>query len=235
MVARVTQGDERLEAGMRAQLSEREDRLDAGEEPVGWKLGLTVEDVQSRLGLEGPVVGYLTSGRLLAPGERFSLSGLERPALEPEIAVHIGRDVAAGASRDEVQDAIDALGVAVEVIESGAPFEDLEEIVAANIFHRAVMLGPPVAERAGGWLSGVTLTVLRDGDTEEGLDVEAGGPDLHGVVWHVAGMLEAFDERLSAGDVIIAGSLTPPVPVAPGNEVVVDLGPLGHLQAPFGP
>lgn len=234
-MAGVTQGDDRLEAGMRAQLSEREERLDAGEEPIGWKLGLTGSDVQSRLGLEGPVVGYLTSGRLLAPGESLSLAGIERPALEPEIAVHVGRDVAAGASRDEVGDAIAALGVAVEAIEAGAPFEDLEEILAANVFHRAVMLGPPVAERAGGSLNGVTLTVLRNGDTEDAVDVETGGPDLHAVVWHVAGMLEAFDERLSAGDVIIAGSLTPPVHVAPGDELVVDLGPLGRLDAPFGP
>jgi len=35
---------------------------------------------------------------------------------------------------------------------------------------------------------------------------------------------------LEAGDTIICGSLTPPVPVGPRDEVEVDLGPLGRLD-----
>jgi 2-keto-4-pentenoate hydratase len=48
-------------------------------------------------------------------------------------------------------------------------------------------------------------------------------------------LLAACGERLRAGEVVITGSVVAPVPVAPGQRVVVELGPLGGLSVSLGP
>jgi 2-keto-4-pentenoate hydratase len=53
--------------------------------------------------------------------------------------------------------------------------------------------------------------------------------DLAQTIALVADLLGAVDERLQAGDTIICSALTAPVPVAPGDSVEVDLGPLGQV------
>ena len=51
--------------------------------------------------------------------------------------------------------------------------------------------------------------------------------DLAETIRLVADLLGAGGERLRAGDRIIAGSLTAPVPVEPGDAVELELGELG--------
>jgi 2-keto-4-pentenoate hydratase len=50
---------------------------------------------------------------------------------------------------------------------------------------------------------------------------------------HVADLLDAFGERLSGGEVVITGSIVPPMPVAPGDRVEYELNPLGRLSIAF--
>ena len=45
--------------------------------------------------------------------------------------------------------------------------------------------------------------------------------------------LAAHGAELAAGDRIIAGSVVAPVAVAPGDELSVSFGPLGHLSVRF--
>jgi 2-keto-4-pentenoate hydratase len=54
------------------------------------------------------------------------------------------------------------------------------------------------------------------------------------IVRHVADLLAAFDERLSAGDVIIAGSVTPPILVeADETGMGYALEPIGRISVAF--
>src|SRR6266581_4203127 len=46
-----------------------------------------------------PLVGFLTRNALVQSGARISLTGWVKPVAEPEIAVHVAHDVAAGADR----------------------------------------------------------------------------------------------------------------------------------------
>jgi 2-oxopent-4-enoate/cis-2-oxohex-4-enoate hydratase len=48
-----------------------------------------------------------------------------------------------------------------------------------------------------------------------------------------AELLGALGERLRAGEVVITGAIVPAQPVAPGQEVRVELGPLGGLSLRF--
>ena len=221
--------DPRVVRGMQAQLASWRSRVAGGAARVGWKIGFNSPAAQRQLGLDGTVVGHLTQATVLAPGTSHSLAGSHLVGAEPEVAIHLGRDVPAGAGGEAARGAIGALGAAIELVDVDRPLDDLEAILAANVFHRAVALGPPRSERAGGALAGVTARAFRNGEEVASVEAAAAG-DLSAVVRHVADWLAAFGERLCAGDRIICGSLAPPIWVKPGDRVRVDLGPLGGVE-----
>ncbi|TMB24627.1 MAG: hypothetical protein E6J59_00085, partial [Deltaproteobacteria bacterium] len=203
--------DPRVVRGMQAQLARWRRRIAGGAARVGWKIGFNSPAAQRQLGLDGTVVGHLTQATVLAPGTSHSLAGSRLVSAEPEVAVHLGRDVPAGAGGDAARAAIAALGAAIELVDIDGPLDDLEAILAANVFHRAAVLGPPRTERAGGALAGVTARAFRNGDEVASVEAAAAAGDLAAVVRHVADWLAAFGERLCAGDRIICGSLAPPI------------------------
>src|SRR5262249_36569913 len=92
--------DARVVRGMRAQLELRRKRLDAGDAPLGWKVGFAAPAMLQRLDITGPLVGFLTRAARVQSGGSVSLAGWVKPVAEPEIAVHIGRDVSAGADHE---------------------------------------------------------------------------------------------------------------------------------------
>ena len=214
---------------MESQLARWRAALAAGAVRVGWKIGLNDPRLQQHLGLETCVLGHLTLATTIVPGDAHSLAGGTMVGVEPEVAIHVGRDVPAGAERREVVDAVVGLGAALEVVDIDAPFDDVERIVAANVFHRGVLFGMARPERAGGALDGVTARALRNGNAVETVDAAAACGDVAEIVRFVADTLAACGERLRAGDWIIAGSLTRPLWVKPDDVVGVDLGPLGSL------
>jgi 2-keto-4-pentenoate hydratase len=221
--------DPRVKAGMRRQLRVRRERLEQGAAPIGWKIGLNLGSVQRRLGLDRSVAGHLTTATLVEPGEPHSLAGGTNLGAEPEVAIEVGEDVGGDAAPDTARAAIAGLAPALEVVDVDRPFDDVETIVADNVFHRAVALGTT----AGSELEGVEAVVLVNGAEAHRLEVARAAGDLAETVIVIAGTLAACGERLRAGDRIIAGSLTPAVPIAPGDSVALDLGPLGRLELRF--
>jgi len=147
--------------------------------------------------------------------------------------VHVGADLAGEVDREAAARAIVGLAPALEVVDLDRPLDDLEAIVAANVFHRAVAFGPTDPARAGGSLAGVAARVTRGGREVAAADAAAVAGDLVEVVRFVAAFLGRSGAGLAAGDRIITGSLTPPLWVAPGDVVGVDLGPLGTLELAF--
>ena len=89
---------------MLTQLTERRRRIEAGEASLGWKLGMGVPAAMAKLGTDAPLVGYLLERARVDDGATVSLDGWSNPKLEPEIAVHLGGDLAPGASREEASE-----------------------------------------------------------------------------------------------------------------------------------
>jgi 2-keto-4-pentenoate hydratase len=220
--------DSRIERGTRAMLELRRERLAAGDRPLGWKVGFFAPAARERFGLDRPLVGFLVDGGLIADGAEVPIGGWATPMLEPEIAAHIAMDVSGDASWDEVRAAIGGLSAAIELADLDPPPEDVATIVAGNIYHRHVMLGPIDTERSSA--EGVTGRVLRDGEELAATgDPSAAAGELVEVVRLTAELLAACGERLQAGEVVITGSVVPPVAVAVGEDVTVELPPLGRL------
>jgi 2-keto-4-pentenoate hydratase len=225
----VSVADPRLERGMRAMLARRAERLGAGERPLGWKVGFGSAAAIEALGTDRPLVGFLTDAALLDDGATVPIGGWTKPVLEPEIAVHLGADVGDGASWEDVRAAIHGLSAAIELADVDFEPTDPETILAGNIYNRHVLLGPVDTGRSRG--DGVSGRLLRDGELVASTDSpEELTGEIVEVVRLTGELLAASGERLRAGEVVITGSVVPPLPVSPGETIVAELPPLGSLS-----
>jgi len=218
--------DERVKRGMQAQLDDRRRRIAAGERALGWKVGFGAPAAMSALDIEQPLVGYLMHSGLIASGTEVPFSAFTQPAIEPEIAVYLGKDVAGGSDATTIEAAIAAVGPAIEIADvTFAPTEGVERILAGNIYQRGIVLGAVDEHRAGARLTGLTATIRRNGvDIEIPDEIESNTGRLIDVVATVADTLAAMGERLSAGELVIAGSIVPPFLLDDATTIEYSLG-----------
>ena len=227
--------DPRIANGMRAQMELRQKLLDGGAKQIGWKVGLGAPAMQAKCGLTAPIVGFLLDRAELASGATVSLAGWKKPVAEAEIAAYIGRDLPAGANRDEVRRAIAALGPAIELADADGPMDDVQATLAGDIFQRHVILGPRDAMRGGARLDGLTGRVTRSGqDVPVPADLETNIGEMVNIVRHVADVTAAVGGGLRAGQFIICGSLTVPMFLEAGESGIdFRLAPIGEISVRF--
>jgi len=226
--------DPRIKRGMQQQLRWRRELLAAGKKPLGWKLAFGGPAALERLRINAPLVGFLMADAVVASGSTISFAGWEKPAAEPELTVYLGKDLAPGADRQTIKEAIAGLGAAIELADVDHPSDDVEGTLARNIYQRRVILGNFDATYAGGNLSGLNSRVLRNGaEMANTSDLEALTGELITIVGHVANLLAHFGETLRAGQIIIAGSITPPIWVEPGETIGFHLEPLQPIFINF--
>ena len=227
--------DARVIRGMRAQLETRRKRLERGDAPLGWKVGFAAPDMLKRLGISGPLVGFLTRNALVRSGATVSLAGWTKPVAEPEIAVHLGRDVAGGADHAAAEAAIAGISPAIELVDVYEPPEDPETILGHDIYQRHVVIGEGAPARAGPDSGGLTCRVIRRGaEFARTSDPQANTGEWLNIVRHVADMLAAFGGGLKAGEFIITGSVVPPIAIEPGEEeIAFAVDPIGRVSVRF--
>lgn len=226
--------DPRILRGMERQLQLRRARLDAGEKLIGWKVGFGAPASLERLRLAAPLVGFLTDKTLLPSGAEVSIDSWTKPALEPEIAVYMDRDLPGDADRPTARAAIAALGPAIELADLDFPPEDVEAILAGNIYNRHVILGEADPSRAGCRLEELVGRVSHNArELPAVADLQALTGDIVDLVRHVAAVLSGLGEGLHAGDVMIAGSVISPLWVGQSDRVTYTLDPLGPLEISF--
>jgi 2-keto-4-pentenoate hydratase len=97
-----------------------------------------------------------------------------------------------------------------------------------------VVLGD--ATRAGGKVDGLVCRVIRHGREFACTDdPQAATGEILGIVRHVADLLGAFGERLRAGEVIITGSVVPPLFVEADDGLIgFTLEPIGDVAVRLG-
>ncbi len=218
-------------AGMAVQAAERRARITAGERPIGWKLGFGTPAALAKFSLSAPLVGYMMEKSIIASGAEADLSGWVKPVAEPEIAVRIGADVADGAAFTPA--AIEAFAPAIELADLFFPPEDAEKILAHNIYHRFVLHAPFQPAGADFDWSRLRGTVLRNGEAHASVDdVEANTGRFAEILRTCADTLAAGGVRLRKGDIVILGSVVPPIFLAPDDtEVAFEIAGAGRVSA----
>lgn len=222
--------DPRVVAGLERQLELRARRLGAGEQPLGWKLGFGSAPAREMLGTVAPLVGFMTDRSVLGRPASCSIGGWANPMLEPEVAARIGTAPTPGGSLEDAAEAIDGLAPAFELADLDPPPANVEEILAGNIFHRAVVVGEFAEPSAAAPEALRGELTVGDGPTEEVADPQAATGPVAGLIRHVADLLAAFDAELASGEIVICGSIVPPIAVRPGDRVSYRLAPAGALE-----
>jgi 2-keto-4-pentenoate hydratase len=206
-----------VERGTAAMLVRRRELLAQSAEPVGWKVGFNIHAIQEKLGLDGPIAGFLTTDSLLEDGAEVSLA--DGPVVvESEVAVELAEDARS----------IAALLPALEVASPPDLDQDIETILAGNIFHLSVAFGPRVVTTAPG--SG---RILVNGEVEHEMAPADTAGHLENMIEAVARRLAEAGQELAPGDRIITGVLAPPHAARPGDRVRLELAELGGVELLF--
>ena len=228
--------DPRILRGMTAQLARRRELIRNGQTPLGWKLAFGGPAAMNRLRIDRPLVGFLMASAIVPSGSSLAISGWSKPAAEPELTVCMGRDLPANSNRLTAMDAIEALGPAIEVADVRHPSEDVEGTLSANIYQRHVILGSKDSRRAQGVLDGLNARVFRNQEEiASTTEPQALTGELVDIIRHVANLLSVFGESLQAGQLIITGSITPPIWAEPGDEIRFQLDPVDAISVRFAP
>ena len=217
-------------------------RLARGERVVGHKIGLTSRAMQQAMSIDTPDSGFLTDAMVFAPGEPIAAADFCDLRLEVELAFVLANDLY-GAALDvgDVLDATDHVTAAVELIASRTPRTDpatgrtrtVVDTIADNAADAGIVTGgTPVGPRDADlrWVGAIAYC---NGVVEEtGLAAGVLDHPANGIVW-LARRYAEQDRSLRAGDLILSGSFTRPMAVAPGDDFRFDFGPLGSFSVPI--
>ena len=205
---------------------------------AGWKIGATTPGMQAYLGVDGPAYGHILSANVHERGAVLSASGFCHPGIECEIAVRIGADAGNRTyTRETVGEIIDAAVPAIEIVENrygdflarGTPV-----LIADDFFHKACVLGMPVTDWQGIDLSAVNGRTLIDGvEKGSGTGADVMGHPLEAIAW-LANTLAAHGTRLSAGQIVLTGSVAPVIWLdSPAAVAEIRLDGLGDVRVDF--
>jgi 2-keto-4-pentenoate hydratase len=203
-------------------------------EPAGFKIGATAKRMQDYLGLAGPGAGFIAADDLLDSGAAVTWSSLSRPGVECELAVRLGADLPPGPC-DEARaaNAVAELFAAIELVENR--YGDLQvlgtpTLIADQLFHRAAIIGPPLADWTTLDPAGLQGRItVNDELRGEGVGAELMGNPLRGLAWLAASEVAAAFGGLREGQVVLLGSVTPPIWLDGPATVTVEFPPLGPV------
>lgn len=225
-----------LDDSYQIQLLQVAERVAAGARVVGHKVGLTSPAMQRQMNVDQPDFGHLLDdmfhlAQLPVPAGRYL-----QPRIEPEVAFVLRRDLAGpGVTAAEAAAAVDFVLPALEIIDSR--IRDwrigLLDTVADNASSGGVVLGstPTALGAVDLRLSGCTLH--RNGElVGTGAGGAVLGSPLTSLVW-LANTLGARGVGLAAGHVVLPGSITAAVPVAPADTITATFAGLGSVTARF--
>ena len=193
-------------------------RLVGAVPPAGFKIGATGSRMQAYLGIDRPVAGFMrAAGRASRPGRRCGspISSSRASSARSRCAWRaICRPAPA-----QLEQALAAVGdffAGIEIVENR--YGDLKELgtptlVADQMYHCAAVIGDrPETD----WRS-LDLGALRGrisvegGSADEGVTSDLLGHPMNGLAWLAGSAEAAAFGGLKAGQVVMLGSVTPPV------------------------
>jgi 2-keto-4-pentenoate hydratase len=198
--------------------------------PAGFKIGATGRRMQSYLGIETPIAGFMRRQDVHAAPAQRRFADFTRPGVECEVVVRLAHDLPAGpCTLEQALAAVCDLVAGIEVVENryGDPQAvGVPTLVADGMYHAAAVIG------AGADWRSLPIEALRgrisldNGFSDEGLTTDLLGHPLNGLAWLAASPLAAAFGGLRAGQLVMLGSVTPPVWLEGPADVTVTFPPL---------
>ncbi len=212
-------------------------RLADGETVIGKKIGVTSRAVQSMLNVHQPDFGFLTDAMVFNSGDDLPASDLLiQPRAEGEIAFMLKRDLMGpGITNADVAAATEGVMPCFEIVDSRITDWKIkiQDTVADNASCGLFVLGDALVSPARVDLATCGMVLEKNGEiVDTGAGAAALNSPLNAVAW-LANTLGAFGIGLSAGEVILSGSLAALIPVQPGDSMSMRIGGIGGASVRF--
>ena len=169
-------------------------------------------------------VGHLTTATSLSSGASYAAERARELSADAEVAVELASDIEPGDDLSAIREAIGGYSIALEICDIAPLENEPYSVIATNDFHRAVAFG----ETSNSPPTGVRAELSVNGHLRRG---GAAPSDLEicDRLRAAAGVLDAVDERLLAGDRIITSSVVS-TPIQPGDDVTAQAESLGCIR-----
>jgi 2-keto-4-pentenoate hydratase len=211
-------------------------RVERGARVIGHKVGLSSRAMQVMMGVDEPDFGHLTDVMSVLEDADVDTTRLCQPRVEIESAFVLGAPLAGpGVSVADVIRATEFVLPSIEIIDSRIIGWDIRlvDTVADNASSARVVLGGTPRLLTALDLRNVPAVLERNGRVvETGTTGAVLGNPVTAVAW-LANTLGRFGVTLEAGHVILPGSCTRAVDVAPGDWIGARFGGLGDVAVGF--
>ncbi len=194
--------------------------------PAGFKIGATAQRMQAYLGLSGPVAGFMPASGVHRSGAALPHAQFVAPGVECEVMVRLGRDLPPGpCTPAEARAAVDGFFAGIEIVENryrnlgtlGVP-----SLSADQVFHAGCIMGAEPADWRALDIPALAGRLLVDGDVQsEGVAGDLLGDPFNCLAWLAGSEEAAAFGGLSAGQLVMLGSVTPPIWLSGPGHVVV--------------
>lgn len=231
-----TYPDVSLEDAYEIQLLQVRERVAGGAVVKGHKVGLTASSVQKQLGVDQPDYGHLFADMFYVEHEAIPADRFIQPKIEPEIAFVLAKPLRGpGVTVADAISAVDYVLPALEIVDSRIRDWKISiaDTIADNASSGAVVLGssPTRLEDVDLRLTGCVLHQNAQ-VVQTGAGGAVLGSPINALVW-LANTVGALGITLEPGHVVLPGSCTPMVVVAPGDSVTATFAGLGSVTARF--
>lgn len=216
-------------------------KIAEGRKPIGHKIGLTSRAMQQSSQIDEPDYGTLLDDMLFVPGD-IPTSRFIAPRVEVELAFVLKRKLeGAKITVDDVMEATEYVTPAIEIIDARIEQFDrhtkaprrVQDTISDNAANAGIVIGGRKANPREMDLPWCGAILRQNGNVEEtGLAAGVQGHPAIGVAW-LAMKLAPWGECLQAGEIVLAGSFTRPVPAKKGDVFDADYGPLGRFEFRF--
>lgn len=216
-------------------------KLSAGRQIIGWKIGLTSKVMQDALGIDTPDSGVLYDDMMFETGGRVPAGRFIQPRIEAEIAFVMKAPIDGDVTRDQVLAATEAVVPSLEILDTRVQRVDpatgqprkIFDTVADNAANAGIVLG---RERHAPGQHDLRWTgaILRKNHevVATGLGAAVLDDPVMGIVW-LARRMGQYGQRIEAGQVILSGSFIAPLECPSGTVIDADFGPFGSVSISF--
>ena len=217
------------------QVRSLETRVSNGEVIVGWKIGACSKAIQEMFGLGEPIYGHLFESMIVPEVEPIPASRLFSPVIEGEMCFVLKGDLRGpGINVGKVLAATAGIVPAIEIAATRFGGEKkIQDNIADDTGAALVVLGGQLTPVAGIDLRLVGVVIEKDGEV---VATGAGAAVLGNPAQSVASLankLAEYGMGLSAGEIVMSGSLTAAVPAAAGSCYHATFDRLGFATVRF--
>lgn len=208
----------------------------AGERAAGYKVGCTSPAIREQFDLDQPIAGRVMHPHVHTDGAVIDIGRFIRCAVEPELVLRVGRDIDDPDADDAaLRSAIAGVSAGIEVHEYtffyGEPTS--HELIASNGIHACLVTHPQRLELGDIDLCHERIDILVNGELRaSGTGADIMGDPIASLRWLV-GHLSRRGRRLESGSLVIPGSATPLIPVAPGDAAESRFSSFGTCRVSF--